>query len=81
MQAKLFIFEVPKDSKGLKENILKIKPAGADRAALVTVWESRKSPGINSRKPARLISRGLFAICVDLPFPAILRPNLKRRDQ
>ena len=36
-----------------------VKPAGADGTARVTVWESRKSPGLLP-KPARVLSsRGL----------------------
>jgi hypothetical protein len=42
-----------------------VKPAGADGTARVTVWESRKSPGL-IQKPARLISRGLF-VCLLVP--------------
>ena len=38
-----------------------VKPAGADGTARVTVWESRKSPGL-FQKPARLVSRGLSLI-------------------
>ena len=32
-----------------------VKPAGADGTARVTVWESRKSPGLFHQQMARLI--------------------------
>jgi hypothetical protein len=43
-----------------------VKPSKADGTARVTVWESRSSPGINSKKPA--LVAGFFICSADLAF-------------
>src|SRR5712664_2869483 len=42
-----------------------VKPAGADGTARETVWESRKSPGLLRRRPARMIFERAFLITID----------------